>query len=141
VACQVSERRCFSTHPDDEYNNDPRSTSQKLVAARWNHCRKKLGPSIGRASVHENKNQASVVFFADLGLCLSPWNCFLTFLFLLVEQSKHRTFCNVGFGICAACGPFSSLAAKFWTCRLNLAVSCKFFFTVVLTRAYFIQFL
>jgi hypothetical protein len=66
VACQVSERRCFSTHPGDEFNNDPRFTSRKLVAARWNHCRKKLGPNIGRASVHENKNQTFVVFLSIL---------------------------------------------------------------------------
>ena len=77
VACQVSERRCFSTHPGDEYNNDPTFTSRKLVAARWNHCRKKLGPNIGRASVHENKNQMFFRFFlVDLNLCLSSWNCF-----------------------------------------------------------------
>ena len=128
VACQVSERRCFSTHPGDEYNNDPTFTSRKLVAARWNHWRKKLGPNIGRASVHENKNQTFVVFFCRSGPLLIFLELFLTFLFLLVEQSKHRTFCNVGFGVCAACGPFSSLAAQVWTCRLNLAVSFKVLF-------------
>ena len=39
VACQVSERRCFSTHPSDEYNNDLTFTSRRLVAAGWYHCK------------------------------------------------------------------------------------------------------